>query len=160
MKQDNNYSNLNLNKNYKYFVPTVTFHFSISIEKIKINQLIEILPKEMIIVCIEKGGTFLTIAFILSEEFRNDKNKYEAIINKFKEKLMEPLNLPIVGNLLNQYELNWPTKETFKNFLSKKSVNLLQNAKIQENINFEEIKKEVQQKLASQQNKKKIVVCL
>ncbi len=88
-----------LNKNYKYFVPTVTFHFSISIEKIKMNKLIEILPKEMLIVSIEKGSTFLTIAFILSEEFRNDKNKYEEIINNFKDKLMEPLNLPIVGNI-------------------------------------------------------------
>ena len=149
---DNSYQ---LNKNFKYFVPTVTFHFSFSIEKIDMKKLIEILPKEMIIVCIERGCTFLTVAFILSEEFRNDKSKYEAIINQFKEKLIEPLNSPIVGNLINQTELKWPTKETLKKLLSKKSVNLLQNTKIFEHINFEEIKTEIQQKLDSQQNKNK-----
>ena len=57
-------------------------------------------------------------------------------LNEFKEKLFEPLESPIVGNLINQTELEWPTKETFKNLISKKSVNLLQNTKISEDINF------------------------
>ena len=76
-------------------------------------------------------------------------------LNEFKEKLFEPLESPIVGNLINQTELEWPTKETFKNLISKKSVNLLQNTKIFEDINFEEIKNKIQQILDLQQNKNK-----
>lgn len=141
-----------LNENYKYFVPTVTFHFEYPPNKINFNELIKILPKEMLIVNIEKGSTFLTIAFILTEEFEDEK-KYQEIVQSIQSELTSLNGKSIVGNLLAEPVIHCPTDEDIKKFYSKKSVNILQSIFILDQIDFGEIKQKVREKLRSKLNR-------
>ena len=93
---------------------------AISTEKINMKQLIEILPKEMIIVYIEKGSTFLTIAFILTEEFEDEK-KYQEIVQSIQSELTSLNGKSIVGNLLAEPVIHCPTDEDIKKFYTNLS---------------------------------------
>ena len=57
-----------MNKDYQYFVPTVTFHFQNEPEKIDFLEIVSELPKEMVIISVEEGSTLLTLALIIPDK--------------------------------------------------------------------------------------------
>lgn len=143
-----------LSKNYKYFVPTVTFHFSFSPNQIKFKEFIELLPKEMIIVNIEKGSTFITIAFIISDEFGETKQIYSRIIKPLKESLNSSLGKSIVGNIMDVEPIfDFPDNQKIVEFVNHRSINLLQNAEVLNEIDPEGIKNEIREILLRRKNK-------
>lgn len=140
------------NENYKYFVPTVTFHFELPPNKIDILKILNIiLPKNMIIVNYAEGSTFLTIAFIFTDEFIEEP-QYKEIVDSIKAELSSLNGNTIVGNIINEPKINIPTDDDIKEFYEKKSVNILQNLAVLDQIDFYEIKKEVHQKLEKFKN--------
>ena len=141
-----------MSKYYKYFVPTVTFHFSFSPNEIKMFELVQIIPSDMIIVYIEKGSTFLTLAFTLAKELESESNSILQLmcsskVNSIKEELLKKQELGnlIVGNLIGEPVIKFPTDNDIKEALNDKAINFLQSTEIfDEEIDFEGIRKKVQ----------------
>ncbi|KAK8881481.1 hypothetical protein M9Y10_004217 [Tritrichomonas musculus] len=115
-----------LNEDFKYFCPTVTFHFERSPSEIDFKKIIEILPDCMSITRIRKGSTFIVIAFVASEEFEMDEEACREMIEEVKAKLNPPLKEPIVGNFEKQtFEV--PDDDEVRKYFQKKSVNIFQS---------------------------------
>ncbi|KAK8836431.1 hypothetical protein M9Y10_037686 [Tritrichomonas musculus] len=134
-----------LNKNYQYFFPTVTIHFNESPEELDFKRIIEKLPSQMFIIWIERGSTFLTIAFIGS-------GLYEEIEDEFKEsveKLKTAMGEFIVGNFEN-VKIKIPNEKDFKEFFKEHSHNIMQNIDILKEIGFETIRDKVNKRFKNQ----------
>ncbi|KAK8835922.1 hypothetical protein M9Y10_040302 [Tritrichomonas musculus] len=133
-----------MSKYYKYFFPSVTFHFDIQPSKIAIKKIIELLPKEMIIASIETGSTFLTIAFI-SIESPETIEQFKEIIDPIFQKFISILDESVIGNLKGDPIINFPEQ-----FDCQTLINLTNYTEILNQINFDFIIKEVQKKLLNE----------
>lgn len=132
----------------KYFVPTATFHLPIQPEEINIKEIIALFPSEVKIVSIERGSTFLTVAFIITNKLQRTKEKYQQLINQINEKLIA-WGGPIMGKTIEEPQINIPNKEDISNTI----VNFIQHTEIVNQINFDDIIEEVQQMISEQSNK-------
>lgn len=141
-----------LNNNYKYFIPTATFHLNISPENIIFTQFLEILPPELMIVFIEKGSTFLTVAFNLNDKFNNDKSKYVEIMTKFKASINK---FSGKFNVISEPILKIPTTDDVKEFLGKNIIKFKDDSNFIKQIEyfFDAFQMKIHQQLVSQQDK-------
>lgn len=137
-----------LSKFSKYFVPTATFHLPIQLEEINIKEIIALFPSEAKIVSIERGSTFLTVAFIITDKLQRTKEKYQQLINQINDKLIA-WGGPIMGKMIEEPQINIPNIEDISNTI----VNFIQHTEIVNQINFNDIIQEVQQMISEQSNK-------
>lgn len=108
----------------------------------------------MVIISIEKGSAFITIAFIISNELQITEQTYSNIIEPLKSSLNSTLGQSIVGNLIdNEPILEITDDKRIIEFINHKSINLLQNTDVINQIDIGEIKKEIQNILLKQKNK-------
>ena len=136
-------------KYYKYFVPTVTFHFNVLPSNKQIIKFIKSLPKSMMIVNIERGSILITIAFLGTNELHLTEEKYREII----EPLMPSLNTAMGESIIGQPTIQIPDNEKILDLLTQNSINLLQNAEVLNQININELKNEIYHILLNQTNK-------
>lgn len=140
---------LHLNEDFKYFCPTVTFHFERSPSEIDFKKIIEILPDCMSVTHIRKGSAFIVIAFIAAEEAQATDEGVRKMIEEIKAKLNPPMKEPIVGNF-GEPTFEVPDDNDIKEFFQKKSVNIFQNPEILGLINCKRVQKKVNEKLKKQ----------
>lgn len=133
-----------INKPYECFVPTITYHFDISPEKIDFNKLKSLLGENFIICNVEAGSTFVRIALLESEQFSpNVKNRLQDFINLSKNKINSSIGKMIVGNLVDEPEITIPDDEKIQEFYNKPSINILQNTKELNSFDINKIKQDV-----------------
>lgn len=145
---DNSY---HLNKNYKYFLPSFTIHLNKSPEELDFKQIIESLPPKMKIIWIEKGSTFLTIAFVASGLYEAEEEFQEAI-----KKLNSAIGQFIIENF-NEIKINFPNEDDVKNFFDVNSHNIIQNVDILNKINFNDVKNKVIEKFNNLPNNEQYI---
>ncbi len=146
-KGDDYINILLINKYFKLFIPYVTFRFENSPSQINFDELINNIPEEMIIINIEKGSTFLTIALIASDASLKTEKEYYDIIEPLKQFFNSVIGKSIVGNWTKEPNIDFPNDESIKEFFARESINLLQLKDILNQIDFNHIKNEVELRL-------------
>ena len=119
-KGDDYINILLINKYFKLFIPYVTFRFENSPSQINFDELINNIPEEMIIINIEKGSTFLTIALIASDASPKTEKEYYDIIEPLKQFFNSVIGKSIVGNWTKEPNIDFPNDESIKEFFCKR----------------------------------------
>lgn len=151
---ENDTDALPLNKLFKYFVPSVTFHFTNSPGQIDYNELLKVIPEDMIIINIERGSTFLTIAFIAAGKALQTERDYYEIISPLRLFFNSAIGHSIIGNM-DKMSFSVPDEESIKMLFCRDSINLLHLEDILKDVNFDIIEKEVKKRLKKKQQKEK-----
>lgn len=146
MNDDFNF--FSISKDIELFVPSITFHFSKSLSDINYKEIMnEIIPKDMIIINIERGSTLLTIAFISSGKVENTVEKYKELFEPLIKYFHRATGNSIAGNFEKEPIFTFPNEESVKSFFERESINLLQLNDILDQIDFKDIQDEVKRKL-------------
>lgn len=139
---------------YENLIPTVTFKFDKSPDQIDFEKLKEILGDDVLIVNVEKGCTFLKIAFRSIKKFIGNCNeKIENCVKKVKD-VITTVGKAVIGNIVDEPIIKVPKDDEIQALYNKSSKNLLQNTYELNEIQIEDIKKEVFSKLENENDKK------
>lgn len=131
-----------IDKPYEYFIPTVKLHFDKSANKVDFDTLQELFGDGIKIIKVESGSTFLKIAFLSSNIFNNADTNLNLLLAPLREKLNSAIGQSIIGNFIDEPEIELTNDIQINDICKIKSSNLLQNPIDLEEIELNYLKKE------------------
>ena len=139
---------LSISKDIELFIPSVRFHFTKPLSDINYKEIInEIIHKDMIIINIERGSSFLTIAFISSGKAQETVEKNKEIFEPLVKYFHSATGNSVAGNIGDDPVFIFPTRKSIISFFKRESINLLQLNDILDKLDFSKIKNEVKANL-------------
>lgn len=135
-------------KPYEDFIPTITLHFNKSPNDIDYDQLMNLLGDDAVILNVDKGSTIIKIALLSVIDCDSSENKkYEKFVSDFKGKLTSSIGKAVVGNLVEEPIINYPSDDHINTAYNKTSINHLQSMQELNSLEINELKKKVLQNL-------------
>lgn len=155
---------IQINKPYEQFLPTVTFHFDKPLESVDINLLQTELADEFgSIVEIERGSLIAKLVIIKEfftggkkGFFKRIKEKSKMLIEKVKAKFQTALGKSIVGSLVEPPKCTIPDEKIIQNIYNTSSSNILQNFSDLDEDELDDIEYEVAQIAQTEDCKKNL----